>query len=535
MSNRVRPSARRTTRRGSRVPTRGAAAAPRRLGRYVAAGLLLLAFVGGVAAGIAAPHVAGEQEVGIEVTASPGGETTIAMDARAGGLSPSCGCAVPDVAAHDWFGFVLPSTGFDVDLTSGSGTGRQEDPRWLLVSVAPFMDAVDWLGAPPARTSEFVAVADGRELFRGRGTYLNVLGRTSIHVTHGERYPAASLIPGHGGETTIATAPPARPGEGGTADLEVANPARTEYAWQGDGETDGPDERFRGPAIDLIGPTVEFSFVAGEDTRMSVGKRALPDVAPGTEVRVTQRVAWSTRVMVQPASEQFAGDLAGEWTTEGFVTEGPPEDASRLPSTSTGRFVDTGPLPPFAVTLSRLTAPSTQAWADFARRSARSGTDQVPPMLDANRWDEEYGGTEVLYGGYGLPPVNEPASVVAYGAITRLRTTAHAGSVVVGTTQTPVGPGAELSVSAPDGLTASTFTAEPVAALGGSSEELRLRGEADVEVAGEQLTHPWWARAADNFLGAWVTGSLAVLWASAVGLRQLLRRVAGHPDEAAGG
>lgn len=477
--------------------------------RAAVAGAIALAAAMAIslAAGLAGPNVSGEQHFGAELTGRVGATTTVSLQPDMGAFSPACGCADPSGVAADWHGFVVPSEGFTLHTDTTAD-------NWMLTSVAPVLDGgFDWFAMPPARTSRFTVYVGDEVVFDGRGTYLTAIGQSDVSIQHGSRFPVLTVVPGADDEVTMSSEPGPRPGSGGTGAMTIANPARDKFNW--DVEETEVEDAFRGPALDIIGPAITYTFTSRPGTKLWIGKLALPGVPQNREVRIVQHVSWSTRVMVQPVGREHIGDLVDVGKTHGTVKVMTDDGTTRVPAEISSRFVDTSAIEAYKLDITDIDMPSTADWQALADRSTDSDTRQVPSMLSASPLDD-YMGLDGLIGAYGLPPITVPMAVVAHGKISSFATSAHTGQAVIDSTSTPIAYGDDLTISSDHGLDVTTFQGEPVFAASGDTGTLALSGDAELSVNGRPLTHPRWARWADSWLGLWLGGIVAVLWASIV-------------------
>jgi hypothetical protein len=339
-----------------------------------------------------------------------------------------------------------------------------------------------------------------------------------VGIEHGEDYPALAVLPGLEGSTSFLAEPGPRPNQGSFGVVKVGNPERTERADElikdGTPNTVPTTVKLRGPMFDLLGPTVEYSFQATSATKILVGAKRIENITAGDWIKITQRVPFAARLTAQPGNGGYVEALVGDEmsTTDDLFRRNSAGDLTD--STNIPRFIDVAPLPEYEVTLSQLQIPDPNAWQKFADRSA----EPVERMIPAGPTDNG-----VVTSIFGLPPVPLPQSVAAYGQVSSLRTDAHSGMLTIDTKQVPVALGSMLSIESPTGLKATRFGGQPVFSSGIDAPKFNLTGEAKVVIEGKIITHPIWVQYTQNLILFWLSGGIAVIWASIRFAGKLLR------------
>ena len=324
--------------------------------RSLVFGVLLLLLLAGL---LAAERVSVYRSVELRLTADQG-DTRIALTDKAdNAVSPGCGCMDPSFGSHPWFGFSLPSEGFDLSVAVGQGRSVK-DRRWALTAMVPSLEPINWFGDParPVHMRVTVDRAGARSrIFAARASFAILLSDQSVEVRHGDRYPYAALLPGASGSTRFQSRAGPQPGFG--AQLNVASGVPARDAATDDELAPGYEPRTdlvqRGPMVDLLGPNVTLRVDDSVDLRLFAGLEEIRGFVAGDAVEVSITTPFALRLISHPAPPDSASELAGAWKRERarLLRDKNPEQAgvdARLQS----RFKLTDALPAYSVRLRHL-------------------------------------------------------------------------------------------------------------------------------------------------------------------------------------
>src|SRR5436305_3674905 len=169
------------------------------------------------------------EAVELQSVADPGTTRLRLGDHELRPMSPGCGCRDPSWGEHEWFGLNLPSTGFEMSLSS-QPSERSDGRRWGLTAMSPELGPIDWMESP--NHTIYMTVTAGyrhqRVLFAGRTTYSLILGHRKVHVSYGGRFPYAAVLPAAGGPVELESQPNSRRDFGSVMDVTASAPDRPE-------------------------------------------------------------------------------------------------------------------------------------------------------------------------------------------------------------------------------------------------------------------------------------------------------------------
>lgn len=363
-------------------------------------------------------------------------------------MSPGCGCLDPAFGAHEWFGFSLPSTSFDMRLASKPSPSLDSD-QWALTAMSPELAPIDWLESPN-HTLYMRVTADGhdhrRVLFAGRTTYALTLVHKKIHINYGRRYPYAALLPAANGLVELDAEPNSRPEFGSAMSVNADAPSRSKLpaASQIKSEKEyreHTDLTQRGPMIDILGPVVHLAFSAPRDLDLFAGAKHITGIQPGERVRIALRTPYAIRLFPQPVTRKWRPELDMAWKRVLVAAKEGDKDAiehTKFGPTLVGRAIDGSPVPESQLQLTNFFVPPPARWRKFAQISAHHG--EVKQMLTNNRSDYPFTTT------YELPPVERQVEVGVFGPLASLESSSLRGRVLTDGKVTSFGRGQDVSV-----------------------------------------------------------------------------------------
>jgi len=402
-------------------------------------------------------------------------------------MSPGCGCLDPAFSAHEWFGMSLPSTGFDMNVSSAPSE-ELDGKRWTFTALSPELAPIDWYESPNHTIQMRVeAGVPRRVLFSGRTTYsLAVLDR-EVHVRYGSRYPYAALLPAAGAPVEFHSAPNSRPEFGSEMYIDAFAPARK--GWTDIAEIDSESEYRartdlvqRGPMVDVLGPEVRIGFSASADSDLYAGYKRIEGMRPGEPVVVTLKTPYAIRLFPQPANRPWTGYQKRAWQDlekQAFEGEEEARRHMRIGPTMVGRLVDEDSTPPYVTHLSRVTVPSRERWSEFAELSSDEG--EVRQMLSNHKVDS---GFSTLY---QLPPVNPEVEVGVFGPMVELESSSMRGRVVTNGQTRAFGRGQTVSIESEDGIATGRYQMTPLVSAGLTTARANVAGDAKVSIDGEPV------------------------------------------------
>jgi hypothetical protein len=438
-------------------------------------------------------NVAVEHKVELETRATEG-RASIALNDQVDAMSPGCGCLDPSFGAHPWYGFGVPSSGFDLDVVT-QGTRGLVPGRWALTAMVPALDRINWYGVPDHTVGLRVRVWRGgrsRLVFAGRTAFALLLAHGVVTVDHGARFPYAAVMPGSGGMTEFASARGSRAEFGSAMHIVSAVPGRgSDDAAFDRRRRPTAEDLQRGPMVDVLGPRVTFRSDDAADLEVYAALQPLAGVAGADQVEVTLRTPFALRLIPHPVPRRWREELSGAWRA--MVARASREGRTRLlrgllrGPRFQGRRVTTDPLPPFAVRLRRLSVPDDRTWRRFARFSQRDGS--VGSLLSASRFDM------FLTTIYQTPPVTTLRQVGVFGRVTHYASSAVRGRLTDGSKSTPIARGQHLVVDSDPGLRAGRYSLTPLISAGSPTAASVIDGRAKVRLDGAPLTRlpvlPW--------------------------------------------
>ena len=93
---------------------------------------------------------------------------------------------------------------------------------------------------------------------------------------------------------------------------------------------------------------------------------------------------------------------------------------------------------------------------------------------------------------FGLPPVSTTPEIGVFGRISHLASDSVTGSVVSGSSATPVSRGQKLLLESRRGVDSGKNRPAPLISSGQPTENADLAGTAAVRIDGRSLSHLWW-------------------------------------------
>lgn len=504
----------------------------------------------------AGKKVAVERSVEFALTAGEG-KTTIALASDLEAISPGCGCIHPVFSERPWYGMSIPSRGFELNVGAAEGAAE----RWTLTVTTPDVELVDWT-ADSFHTQRITvsAVFDDRRktVFEGRAAHLVMKSRSGITVSQKQKYPYAVVIPASGGVTTFGSRGGVREDCCAVLNVSSQTPPREEMVVEtetvdqtaGDAEIEIPlnepassdegspetasqeqaqdveelssedlsdllEATQRGPLIDVLGPSVQFSTFHEPGNFVYVGRRRVRGLEGADEVHINVRTPYSVRLAAHPTTLEWetdlassnddrAADLSAQRSADGPASHA---DAPAIAPEFQSRNSHLNALPEYSVEMSDILVPSAKTWRRFYRESALDKPIK-PFLFPSERLDLDMD----FYTAYGLPPILEYPEVGVFGRVTRLESSALAGQVITGGKVVNVARGEQLTVKSSRGIQAGHLRYTPLVFSGRVDAETRVAGTASARLDGAPLTRAGWLdglAGAIAAIGVGVAGSFA--------------------------
>jgi hypothetical protein len=452
--------------------------------------VMALVFLAGGLAVYGLHRIPAEQRVDFELKAGQGTtEFSIAADSDA--VSPGCGCGEPELEKQHWQGMSVPSVGFDLGVET-EPSDELADRLWALTVFAPGIGPMDWYGFPGHSLwmSVIVTRPGGAfaPLYAGPASHLLLMSDKDVSVAQPRKNPYAAILPAAGGMTTFSSHEAARTQWGSHVDISINSPKRP--AAELEQRRLDPEVTQRGPMLDVLGPTVNFTLPYTKRTRMWAAGKPLMNAPPGGLLEVEVATPFALRLIPHPVQLEWQAALPTLGSPPVQRLSGlhapdvSPLAAQRVPLKQS--------LPEYEVRVSNVESPDHGEWLAFATRSenrernhemipAMMGDSWMDPMSSANPWNV-----------YALPPVTKRQQIGVFGGIKNFKSTSVGGQVVVGSNSRPIPRGEKLEFISETGLSPGAYKMTPLVASGQETAKASIFGSAEVWIGGDLASHPDW-------------------------------------------